>query len=232
MFEFYARKGKAKMDKILDSILEEYRSETAGKILRTALEMFAVGTPAAVRMRDLAKKAGVNLAAANYHFKTKDALYMEVANIIVRLFQRQYAPYIERFERVKLSRKPKEALELIKDVLSSRIRCESRGNRYTKYIVLILMREELCCGEAFELFLKKLFIPRTRMTSELVEIATKGRISGERAKIAAKLLLGQTHLFSAAKLGVKFDLNWKAFGEMEAEKVRALNSEFVDRILR
>ena len=220
------------MDKILDSILEEYRSETAGKILRTALEMFAVGSPAAVRMRDLAKKAGVNLAAVNYHFKTKDALYMELANIIVKLFQRQYAPYVERFEKVKQTRKPKEALELIKDVLASRIRCESKDNKYSKFIVLILMREELCSGEAFELFLKKLFIPRTRMTSELVEIATKGRIGGEKAKIAAKMILGQTYLFNSARLGVKFDLNWKAFGEMEAEKVRAVNSEFIDKILR
>lgn len=40
------------MDEILESILKECYCETAGKILRTALEMFAVGTPAAVRMWD------------------------------------------------------------------------------------------------------------------------------------------------------------------------------------
>ena len=91
------------MDSILDSILSQYKSDTAEKILRTALKMFAVATPAAVRMRDLAREAGVNLAAVNYHFRTKDALYMEVANIIVRLFQIQYEPYIKRFDEIKAS---------------------------------------------------------------------------------------------------------------------------------
>ena len=218
------------MDEILESILKEYYSETAGKILRTALEMFAVGTPAAVRMRDLANKAGVNLASVNYYFKSKDDLYMEIAKLIVKLFQKQYEPYIERYENLKVTRKSKDARALIKDILSSRIRCESEHNRYSRYIVLILMREELCNGEAFDLFLKELFIPRTRMLSKLVEIATGDRIKGEDARIAAKILLGQTHLFNSARLGVKMDMNWKVFGEMEAEKVRKINSEFIDKI--
>lgn len=220
------------MDKILDTLIAEYRSETAGKILRTALKMFAVATPAAVRMRDLAKEAKVNLAAVNYHFKTKDALYIEVAKLIVRLFQIQYEPYVNRFEEIKVSRNAEDAIELIKDVLASRIRCESKYNKYSRYIVLILMREELCNGAPFDMFLKKLFIPRTKITAELIDIATNGRISGEKARIAAKILLGQTHLFNSARTGVKIDLNWKTFGEKEAEKVREINSEFVDKILR
>lgn len=220
------------MDSILDSILSQYKSDTAEKILRTALKMFAVATPAAVRMRDLAREAGVNLAAVNYHFRTKDALYMEVANIIVRLFQIQYEPYIKRFDEIKASKDSDKAIELIKDVLSSRIRCESKDNKYSRYIVLILMREELCNGAPFNLFLRKLFIPRTRITAELIEIATKGRISGGKARISAKILLGQTHLFNSARTGVKIDLEWKTFGEREAEKVKSINSEFVDKILR
>ena len=216
------------MDEILESILKECYCETAGKILRTALEMFAVGTPAAVRMRDLANKAGVNLASVNYYFKSKDDLYMEIAKLIVKLFQKQYEPYIERYENLKATRKSKDARALIKDILSSRIRYESEHNRYSRYIVLILMREELCNGEAFDLFLKELFIPRTRMLSKLVEIAT-----GDRdARIAAKILLGQTHLFNSARLGVKMDMNWKVFGEVEAEKVRKINSEFIDKTLK
>ena len=46
------------MDEILESILKECYCETAGKILRTALEMFAVGTPAAVRMRPCRQGGG------------------------------------------------------------------------------------------------------------------------------------------------------------------------------
>ncbi len=219
------------MNDTLESILGEYRSETAVKILRAAFEMFAVATPAAVRMRDLAKKAGVNLGAVNYHFKSKEALYMEIAKIIVRLFREEYAPYVKRYERIRESRAPRQAAQLIKDILSTRIRRECDENDYLRYIVLILMREELCNTEAFDLFLEKLFIPRTRAMADLVEIASGGRIRGEKAKIAAKILLGQTHLFNSARKGVKIDMNWETFGEREAGKVRAVNAEFVDRIL-
>lgn len=220
------------MDDILEQILAQYNSETAARILRAALEMFAVGTPASVRMRDIAKKANVNLAAINYHFKSKDALYLEVARIIVELFQKQYEPYVKRVEKIRESNNSNDARTLIKDILSSRIRSESKHNHYSRYIVLILMREELCNTEAFDLFLKKLFIPRTRMISNLVEVASRGRICGESAQIAAKILLGQTHLFNSARIGVKLDMNWKSFGESEAEKVRRINSEFIDRILK
>lgn len=220
------------MDKILESILKQYTSETAAKILKTALRMFAAATPEAVRMRDLAREAGVNLAAINYYFKSKDALYMELADIIVRLFQVQHEPFVKRFEEIKISENAKDAAQLIKDVLASRIRCESKSNTCFRYILLIIMREELCNGPLFKLFLKELFIPRTKITARLIEIATKGRISGERAAIAAKILFGQPHLFNTAIEGVKIELNWRTFGEKEAEKVRRINAEFIDKILK
>ena len=206
--------------------------EMRAKIQSAALTLFNREGFENVSVEEIAQTVGCSVGNIYHYFKSKDELYMEVARLIVNLFLKQYVPYIERYEKIKTTRNANDARVLIKDVLASRIRCESDHNRYSRYVVLILMREELCNGEAFDLFLKELFIPRTNMISELVEISTKNRIKGSDARIAAKILLGQTHLFNSARLGVKMDMNWKIFGKAEAEKVRKINSEFIDRILK
>ena len=69
-------------------------------------------------------------------------------------------------------------------------------------IIVILMREEICNTEAFDIFLKELFVPRFKMMVELVEIASRGRLKGEDARIATRMLFGLTHLFNTARTGI------------------------------
>src|SRR6185312_612771 len=51
---------------------------TRERILKTAARLFAEHGYEATGIRTLAAKARVNQAAINYHFKTKDGLYLEV----------------------------------------------------------------------------------------------------------------------------------------------------------
>lgn len=51
---------------------------TKQKILNVAKELFAKGGFSATSMREIAQQADVNLAAINYHFKTKEFLYWQV----------------------------------------------------------------------------------------------------------------------------------------------------------
>ena len=50
------------MERDLETIISDNAPDTYAKIVRVALEAFASETPAAVRMRDIASRAGVNLA--------------------------------------------------------------------------------------------------------------------------------------------------------------------------
>ncbi|MGH1469114.1 MAG: TetR/AcrR family transcriptional regulator [Bdellovibrionales bacterium] len=52
--------------------------DTKQKILESANELFAKHGFAGASIRDIASKAGVNLAAINYHFGGKDNLYWKV----------------------------------------------------------------------------------------------------------------------------------------------------------
>ena len=170
------------MERDLESIISGKDNDTYAKIVRVALEAFASETPAAVRMRDIAGRAGVNLA-------------------------------------------------LVSDFLASRIRCESEKNRHVRNIILIMMREELCNTEAYGLFLKEIFVPRVFAVAELVEIASGGKFAGESSLIAAKMLLGMTHLFNTARTGFKYDLKWRRIGKKEAERVKAVAEKIVEKIL-
>jgi AcrR family transcriptional regulator len=52
--------------------------DTREKILKTAHELFAERSFAGVGIREIANSAGVNIAAINYHFSSKENLYHEV----------------------------------------------------------------------------------------------------------------------------------------------------------
>jgi AcrR family transcriptional regulator len=71
--------------------------DTRQRLLRAASELFAVTGFHGATARDIAHRAGANVAAANYHFGSKEALYLEVlrtqfAEIRARLAKRAPVP--------------------------------------------------------------------------------------------------------------------------------------------
>lgn len=220
------------MERDFENIISGKSCDTYAKIVRVALEVFASETPAAVRMRDIAGRAGVNLALVNYHFVSKENLYGEIARMIVVYQKKVSAEFFARHAEVVKSKSRGDARRLIADFLASRIRCESEKNRHVRNIILIMMREELCNTEAYALFLKEIFLPRVKAVAELVGIASGGEFSGESSLIAAKMMLGLTHLFNTARTGFKYDLKWRRIGKKEAERVRAVADKIVNKILK
>ncbi|GGO80565.1 TetR family transcriptional regulator [Marinobacterium nitratireducens] len=59
------------------------QSDTAGKILQVAAGLFAEQGFAETTMRQITAKAGVNLAAVNYHFGSKERLILAVAEAYI-----------------------------------------------------------------------------------------------------------------------------------------------------
>lgn len=85
--------------------------QTRERLLYAASELFAVTGFHGTTARDIARRAGANVAAANYHFGSKEALYLEVlrtqfAEIRARLEKRAPVP-----DDVVLARLPRKKLE-------------------------------------------------------------------------------------------------------------------------
>lgn len=95
------------------------REATRERLLRAAAALFAERGYRGATLRAIAARGRTNLAAANYHFGSKQRLYREVASSL-------FAALEERFERAGLRRDPEVLARLpretLEDLLRSRIR--------------------------------------------------------------------------------------------------------------
>lgn len=64
--------------------------QTRERILRAAAELFAKGGYRATGIRAICEKAGTNVAAVNYHFHSKENLYIEVFHSLFDGFKKPF----------------------------------------------------------------------------------------------------------------------------------------------
>jgi AcrR family transcriptional regulator len=76
--------------------------ETREKLVEAALQIFAERGFEGGSTRDIAKRAGVALAALPYHFETKEALWRAAADRIFGLLQEQFQARLRGLEGVDL----------------------------------------------------------------------------------------------------------------------------------
>lgn len=69
-------------------------NDTKQKIKEAARKVFKQKGYAATRTRDIADEAGVNLALLNYHFKSKEQLFVEVMMEIVGTFKQSIYEFL------------------------------------------------------------------------------------------------------------------------------------------
>ena len=91
-----------------------YSDATRDKLLEAAGRAFAERGYAGATVRDICKEAGANVAAVNYYFKDKLALYTEVLN------QMKRAAYVDQM-RAALDQKASPE-EILRAVIKARLR--------------------------------------------------------------------------------------------------------------
>jgi len=202
--------------------------DTPSKIIVAALEEFGQSPPKAVRTRDIAARAGVNLAAINYYFKGKEELYLELINQIVGFLDFAEKDLLDEFEILQKKPSKPDAIKLIKKALM--MRCKYATTDIFKNIISIIVREELFNTDAFEILYTRLFEPRYNMLARLVEMASQGKCKGARAKILSKMIFGQIDPFAAATDGMKRSLGWDTFGDNEYLQVSKEVDIIIDKM--
>lgn len=70
--------------------MEPDKSDTRSKIISVAVDMIGRHSDLSITTREIARKAGVNLAAINYYFGSKDNLFDEVEKYFNKTIKRIY----------------------------------------------------------------------------------------------------------------------------------------------
>jgi AcrR family transcriptional regulator len=165
---------------------------TRARLLRAAGELFAEKGFRGATLRDIAERAGANLAAANYHFGSKQDLYLEVVREHFERMERRLAasgatPDSEALER--LSREGLVALlrARIAAVLESLL--EEGGIHGT------LMQRELCDpSDALPLIVERYIEPQRRLMETMVAHIAPS-LPPAQVEWCARSIFGQTFFY-------------------------------------
>ncbi|MGH8444022.1 MAG: CerR family C-terminal domain-containing protein, partial [Solimonas sp.] len=115
---------------------------TRASLLEAATEVFVEQGYDQARVRDIAERAGANIAAINYHFRGKEALYLEVLRL-------QASERIGRFPLPDLAAAPSPEAALkaaVTTLLSRFLADDSRA-----FVPKLLMRELLSPTPALQI---------------------------------------------------------------------------------
>ena len=208
----------------------EASASSAEKILLAATDLFAANHFNGVSIKEIAKKSGVNSALISYYFGGKNELYMELALQIRDFIKVFNSPYFDSFAKVLESGDPCEARKLILDFLASKLSSKRVPDYILRSIILIITREELYQTQVFDIFID-VFRAELEMLAHLISIASRGALEGDRARIAAHMIIGQVHIFNSSRAGLQKVAGWEHIKSDRSVEVIGIIGEFFDKFI-
>ena len=167
---------------------------TRERILDQAERLFSQKDFAAVSMRELTNAAGCNLGAVNYHFGSKQNLYLEV-------FRSRWIPRAKRarasLEKL-VAQKPELPLEEILAMATSGFMYAFSSPEDRKLHFGLMMREMSSPGEAFGLVLEQIITPAFSLLESLIGRHLADAVSREQRMLAVFSIMGQILYFNMA----------------------------------
>ena len=173
----------------LETSQNRYSEATRDKLLQAAGRAFAERGYSGATVRDICKEAGANVAAVNYYFKDKLALYTEVLNLMKR------ATHVDQV-RAALDQKASPE-EILRAVIKARLR-GLHGQKLPDWYFRIVSREFAQPTPAMTHVIDKVMRPTYQRLLEVV-----GKIIGrspnhEQTRLCTHSVMGQILLYVLA----------------------------------
>jgi TetR/AcrR family transcriptional regulator, regulator of cefoperazone and chloramphenicol sensitivity len=160
---------------------------TRSSIMRAAIALFAERGYDGTSIRAIVDKARVNQAAINYHFKSKEALYLEVLKVAFEGYLR-----LDNFDPQQLKDMPRE--EALRSFVNQQLRPLLARDQMSRYI-RIFAWENVRPSKVLTSFVKTGAMPFLASATELVRRFLPPETSDEDAMCAAIALMGQCSVF-------------------------------------
>lgn len=194
--------------------------ESRARILDAAGQLFADRGYDGVSVRELAKRAGVNAAAINYHFGGKEGLYHAVIRKLIDDSEPMFGPMIVRLRAgVTGAGGDRAALAAVASRLVSGLLRNILGSPTLHWQIPILLRESQQPSNAFAMLMRDRIDPVHDAIAELAGAATGHDAKSPQARLIAANIMGQCMSLGAARGVVFARLDWDDYTPARVELV-------------
>lgn len=203
--------------------------ESRARIVEAAGRLFADRGFNGVSVRELAKRAGVNAAAINYHFGGKEGLYHAVLRQLIDDTEPMFAPMVVRLrDGVVDADGDRDALVEIAAALFRGLLSSILTSANLRWQIPILLREAQQPSSGFAMLVKERINPVHDAIAELVGAATGYDPKSPQARLITANIMGQCMSFGAARGVVFARLGWE---EYTPERIELIIDTMVPRML-
>jgi TetR/AcrR family transcriptional regulator, regulator of cefoperazone and chloramphenicol sensitivity len=190
------------------------------KLLDAAIELFGKRGFDGVSTREIAARAGVNIAGIVYNFGGKEDLYRACVKHIAETVREGL------LDRAMPAAPPTDAmtaeaavaaLHAIAAAMVRFLLATPRLDRFARIVV----REQMDPSPAFETLFHSVFEPMHTRVCRLWSLATGEDEHSEAAKLATFSVFSQVMFFRIAQAGALRRLGWKSIGDRELAAIEA-----------
>lgn len=190
-------------------------------LIEAGLDLFGKYSFDGASTRMLTKRAEVNLAAIQYYFGGKKGLYLAVAGHIVEQIDGLLGPRLAKIQKTlkKQALSKEQSFRLLCELLDFFI-TGFLGQRQTDKWLTIIMREQLCPTEAFDVFFEGFMRPLDQALFGLVARIMDQKRDDREVKLRVFAIMGEVLMFHVSPGSVKRALNWENYGPENLEAIR------------
>jgi TetR/AcrR family transcriptional regulator, regulator of cefoperazone and chloramphenicol sensitivity len=202
---------------------------TRARLLEAGLRLFGRHGPDGVTTRELASEAGVNLAAIPYHFRSKEGVYVAVAQKIVESLGSEPVRVAEQVN-ASLSqpqRRPRsELIGLLLELMTSMLRTISLSQERA-LVGMFVTREQMQPSEAFNVLYEGFMRPVGAAYANVIAALRGLPPEDTRVGIEVQMLVGQVLMFCIGRETLLRRMRWKQLDENHIREIERVMEEVV-----
>ncbi len=195
-------------------------AETRQRLLEAGLDVFGRHGFEGASTRQIAKEAGANLAAIVYHFGSKEALHVAVAEHIVGRVGALIGPRLAAAatpEALATREGARAALVTLLEAYADMLLGEAEAERWARFIV----REQMQPSPAFEVIFGMMSRGHA-IATQLVAVAIGRDAADDAVRLRAFTLMGQVLIFRLANTMVVRTMDWPGIGAAQRASIKAV----------
>ena len=203
-------------------------AETRAQLIEAALEIFGRLGYEGATTRQIAKAANANLAAIVYHFGSKEALHLAVAEHVARSILARIGPTLATISTPEATATPeaaRAALHRLIGTITDTLLGTAEAELWARFIV----REQLQPTAAFDVIYG--FMENAMTTALHIVTTILGVAEDEEIRLRTITVLGQIIVFRVAQTLVLRRMQWTEIGDRERATIKQVILQNLDAIL-